>query len=113
MLEIVPITLKEANEAEVSAGGGRKRLTIQQEIQIVDLAATYEELYAIPESQRLTFYFGDYGQHFLLPGVTDEQLEAVCKKALDVIGLTEEEFLAREGEFMYRNNIITAMKGLV
>ncbi len=88
-------------------------MTIQQEIQLVDLAATYEELYAIPESQRLTFYFGDYGQHFILPGVTDEQLQAVCQKALEVMGLTEEEFLAREKEFMYRKNIITALEGLV
>ncbi len=88
-------------------------MTIQQEIQLVDLAATYEELYAIPESQRLTFYFGDYGQHFILPGVTDEQLEALCQKALTVMGLTEEEFLARGKEFMYRKNIITAMEGLV
>jgi len=84
---------------------------VNRKILLVDLAATYEELYAIPESQRLTFYFGDYGQHFLLPDVTDEQLEAVCQKALAVMGLTEEEFLAREDEFMYRGNIITAMEG--
>lgn len=85
---------------------------MNRQILLTDLAATYEELFSVPEDQRLTCYFGDYGQHFLCPGVTDQQLEAVCQKALNFMGLTEEEFLAREQEFIYRNNILTAMGGI-
>ena len=80
-------------------------------ILLIDLAAAYEEQFSVPEGERLTYYFGDYGQHFLLPGVTDKQLQAVCQKALSAMGLTEEEFLAREDEFMYRANITMAMGG--
>ena len=85
---------------------------MNRQILLTDLAAAYEELFSVPENQRLTYYFGDYGQHFLRPGVTDKQLEAVCQKALNFMGLTEQEFLAREQEFMYRNNILTAMGGI-
>lgn len=89
-------------------------MTIQQKTLFTDLAATYEEQLAVPESQRLTYYFGDYGQHFLRPGVTEEQLRSLCQKALDALGLTEEEFLARSDEFTYRNNIqITMMGGMM
>ncbi len=86
---------------------------MNRQILLTDLAATYEELFSVPEDQRLTCHFGDYGQHFLRPDVTEEQLQAVCQKALNFMGLTEEEFLVREQEFMYRNNILTAMGGII
>ncbi|MEY8575728.1 hypothetical protein AALD01_15365 [Oscillospiraceae bacterium 21-37] len=86
-------------------------MTIQEKILFTDLAATYEEQFAVPESQRLTYYFGDYGQDFLRPGVTDEQLRRLCQEALAALGLTEEEFLARSDEFTYRKNIEMAMIG--
>lgn len=80
-------------------------MTIQEKILFTDLAATYEEQFAVPESQRLTHYFGDYGQDFLRPGVSDDQLRSLCQEALAALGLTEEEFLARSDEFTYRKNI--------
>lgn len=63
-------------------------MTIQEKALFTDLAATYEELFAVPESQRLTCYFGDYGQHFLRPGVTESQLRSLCQEALAAPGLT-------------------------
>lgn len=89
-------------------------MTTQEKTLFTDLAATYEELFAVPERQRLTYYFGDYGQHFLRPGVTEGQLRSQCQEALAALGLTEEEFLARSDEFTYRENIqITMMGGVM
>ena len=88
-------------------------MTIQEKILFTDLAATYEEQFSVPESQRVTYYFGDYGQHFLRPGVTEGQLRCLCQEALAALGLTEKEFLARSDEFIYRENIqITMMGGM-
>lgn len=86
-------------------------MTTQEQILFTDLAATYEEQFAVPESQRLTCYFGDYGQHFLRSGVTEGQLRSLCQEALSAMGLTEEEFLARSDEFTYRENIQITMTG--
>lgn len=86
-------------------------MTIQEKGLFTDLAATYEEQFSVPEGQRLTYYFGDYGQHFLRPGVTERQLRSLCQEALAVLGLTEGEFLARSDEFTYRENIQITMTG--
>lgn len=78
----------------------------------VSLIVTYEELTKVPYNERITEYFGyygEYGEHFLKLGVTYEQVKPVYEKALEAIGMTEEEFHANRNEFMYRKNIIDKM----
>lgn len=75
-------------------------------MRIIDLIATYEELFNVPEEKKVTEYYGDYGIHVLkYKKIISNELK---KKALDAIGLTNEEFL-NNNDFVYRGNIITKM----
>ena len=56
------------------------------------LIATYEELLQVPEAERITHYFGDYGGHFFNDGVADPQIDAVYEKALAVMGMDGDTF---------------------
>ena len=71
----------------------------------INLIATYEQMCGVAENERITEYFGDYGQHFFKVGIYDEDIRPVLDKALMFIGLTEEEYKSREHEFMYRTNV--------
>ena len=76
----------------------------------VNLVATYEELLKISESDRVTEYFGDLGIHIYKYGVNEEQILPLYKKALDVIEMTESEFLANNDLNNYRFEIIARMR---
>lgn len=75
-----------------------------------DLVATYEELLSIPQEQRITDYFGDYGIHHFRYGVTEEQIRPVYDKALAAMEMTEEAFRANPSAFLYRGEIIGRMR---
>lgn len=76
----------------------------------VNLIATYEELLGIPKEQRITHYFGDYGEHFFNQGVTEEEISKAYHKALDVIGMEDMEFQEPGNGFMYRGEVIARMR---
>ena len=76
----------------------------------VDLIATYEELYGIPEDECITEYFADYGGFVTKMGIDDTDIRPVLDKALEAIGLTAEELHSSEREFMYRGNIRAEMQ---
>lgn len=76
----------------------------------LDLIATYEELYHIPESERLTYYFGDCGGHFLKRGTAEDAALAAYEKALAAIGMDSDAFLQSK-DFIYRGGIIARMWG--
>lgn len=77
--------------------------------QDINLIATYEELMRVPQDQKVTYYFGDYGSHFFEHGITDAQAAHAYGKALSAINMTEDEFAARHGDFIYRGDIINEM----
>lgn len=77
--------------------------------QDIALIATYEDMMHIPQDQRVTYYFGDYGGHFFKYGVTDEQAHHAYEKALSAIEMTPNEFTRRHGDFVYRGEIIGGM----
>lgn len=79
-------------------------------ILITDLIATYEILFHVSEDERLTLYFGDYGAHYFKNNVTDEEIQPVYEKALEAIGLSEDEFKAKEGKYIYRCQIENDMR---
>lgn len=77
--------------------------------QDIGLIATYEELLRVPQEQRVTYYFGDYGSHFFKYSVTDEQIQPIYEKALAAIEMSEEDFTDRHMDFVYRGETVSRM----
>jgi len=75
---------------------------------VMSLIATYEELYRIPEVERVTCYFGDYGGHFLKYGVAESAALAAYDNALAAVQMDSDTFLQSE-DFIYRGGIIARM----
>lgn len=73
-----------------------------------ELIATYEDLYRVPEQERVTYYYGDYGGHFFKYGMAEESICAAYEKALAAIRMSSEEFQASKN-FVYRGGIIARM----
>ena len=76
----------------------------------VNLIATYEELLEIPKEQRITHYFGDYGDHFFNQGITEEEVSKVYHKALDVIEMEDMEFQEPGNPYIHRGEVIARMR---
>ncbi len=73
-----------------------------------ELIATYEELYRIPESERVTCYIGDYGGHFFRHGAAEDTILAAYGKALAAIRMDSDAFQQAE-EFTCRGGMIARM----
>ena len=73
-----------------------------------ELIATYEELYRIPESERVTCYIGDYGGHFFRYGAAEDTILAAYSKALSAVQLSSDDFL-RADDYTYRDGMIARM----
>lgn len=71
---------------------------------VCDLIATYEEFF-VPQEEHISYWYGDYGIHVIKNGITDEKINVVKDKALEVLGLSEESFL-RNPEYSSRFNIV-------
>lgn len=76
----------------------------------INLIATYEELLDIPKEERITHYFGDYGDHFFNQGVTEEEISKAYHKALDVIEMEDMEFQEPGNPYIYRGEVIARMR---
>ncbi len=76
----------------------------------VNLIATYEELLGIPKEQRITHYFGDYGDHFFNQGVTEEEISKAYHKALDVIEMEDMDFQEPGNKYVHRGEVIARMR---
>ena len=76
----------------------------------VNLIATYEELLEIPKEQRITHYFGDYGNHFFNQGITEEEVSKVYHKALNVIEMEDMEFQEPGNQYIHRGEVIARMR---
>lgn len=74
----------------------------------VSLIATYEEMYRVPEARRVTYYFGDYGGHFLKYGTAEAAALTAYDKALAAIQMDDGAF-RQAAEFNYRGGIIARM----
>ena len=71
---------------------------------VVNLIATYEEVFSFPDAQCITEYFGDYGSHFFKRDIPANVIQEVYQKALQSIGLSREEYEA-ESSYIYRANV--------
>lgn len=50
----------------------------------------------IPKEQRITHYFGDYGDHFFNQGVTEEEISKAYHEALDVIEMEDWSYVKKK-----------------
>lgn len=82
----------------------RRYYTFQE----IALIATYEELFRVSESQRVTEYFLDYGMHVIKKNALMEDVQRTYEKALKSIGVTEEEF-ERDDQYLFRGEIANVM----
>ena len=76
----------------------------------VNLIATYEELFQVPEAQRLACYFDAYGSHFFKAGVTEEKLRPVYEKALAVMEMTDAAYQEESNPYLYRGEVVSRMR---
>lgn len=74
----------------------------------MSLIATYEEMYRVPETDRTTYYFGDYGGHFLKYGTAEVVALTAYDKSLNAIQMDDNTF-QQAAEFNYRGGIIARM----
>ena len=58
----------------------------------MNLIATYEELFHVPESERITYYFGDYSGYFLKYGTSEDAALRAYGKALAAIQMDRDTF---------------------
>ena len=78
-------------------------------VETIELLATYEDLKNIPQDERVTAYFGDYGMHYLVNNVDIDKAIKLRDEALKAMGMTHEEYLS-DKQFMYRQNIRLKMR---
>ena len=89
--------------------GRAEQKNLLHSFKTASLIATYEELLQVPEAERITHYFGDYGGHFFNDGVADSQIDAAYEKALKVMGMDSDTFQG-DSAYLYRGEIISRMR---
>ena len=89
--------------------GRAEQKNLLHSFKTASLIATYEELLQVPEAERITHYFGDYGGHFFNDGVADSQIDAAYEKALKVMGMDSDTFQG-DSAYLYRGEIIGRMR---
>lgn len=73
-----------------------------------ELVATYEELYKIPQEDRITNWWGDLAMYEFKHGVEPEKKSEMFEKSLKAINMTKEEFNGYR--YTYRQNLINKME---
>lgn len=82
---------------------------------VIDLIATYENEYMIPDNERMTYWFGDYGMYMLKSEIrnSDEcnrMLDEAYKKALEAVGWNERSFKKNTKKYTGRSIYRDAMQ---
>lgn len=73
-----------------------------------ELIATYEEVYKIPEKERITSWWGDLAMYEFKYSVGPEKISEMLEKSLKAINMTKDEF--NEYRYTYRESLITKME---
>lgn len=79
-------------------------------VRTVNLIAAYEEIFQVPQQDRLTDYFPSHGSHFFQSGVTDAQIQPVYEKALAVLEMTDAAFQDEGNPYHQRIEVISRMR---
>ena len=83
---------------------GNEKFTYEE----VELIATYEELYKVPESEKITQWWGDMHRHEFKHAVLPEKAKELLEKSLKAIKMTKEELA--DFHYVYRTRLIEKMK---
>ena len=73
-----------------------------------ELIATYEEVYEIPQENRITNWWGDLALYEFKHGVEPEKKSEMLEKSLKAINMTKEEF--NDYRYTYRQTLINKME---
>ena len=89
-----------------------ENFSIREQRAAANLIATHEELLQVPETDCITYYFGDYGIHTFKYGTTETEFRPAYQNALNALGTTSEEFETRLSTERYKNryNVIADMQ---
>ena len=89
-----------------------ENFSIREQRAAANLIATHEELLQVPETDCITYYFGDYAIHTFKYGITDAEFRPAYQNALNALGTTSEEFETRLSTERYKNryNVIADMQ---
>ena len=80
--------------------------TIRERRAVQNLIATHEELLNTPSDECITYYFGDYGMHFLKDRITEKEFRPAYEAALKDLGQTPQEFEANAEKYALRWHVI-------
>ncbi len=98
------------DEGRSYAWDGEQPEESSQPIRTVNLIATYEEIFQVPQEERLTVYFPNYGCHCFRSGVADSQIRPVYEKALAVIEMTDHAYQDEGNAYHQRGEVISRMR---
>ena len=83
---------------------GTEKFTYEE----VELIATYEELYKVPENEKITHWWGDMHMHEFKHSVQPEKAKEMLEKSLKAVNMTKEELA--DFHYVYRSRLIEKMK---
>lgn len=75
----------------------------------IELIATYEELYRVPEDGRVTCYYERIGSYLAKDNTADSMIHAAYRKALHALGVSSRTF-QQSDEFIYRSDMLARMR---
>jgi phytoene/squalene synthetase len=77
-----------------------------------DLVAAYEELYCLPESERIMEYYGDFCIFVVKSRTSKDAVDKRLNEALSAFHLSREEFnnMANAGKFTSRHTLMEYLK---
>lgn len=83
---------------------GNEKFTYEE----VELIATYEKQYKIPENEKVTQWWGDMNMHEFKYNAQPEKAKEMLEKSLKAVNMTREEFA--DFHYVYRSRLIEKMK---
>lgn len=83
---------------------GNEKFTYEE----VELIATYEELYKIPEEEKITDWWGDMHMHEFKHMAQPEKAREMLEKSLKAVNMTRKELA--DFHYVYRSRLIEKMK---
>lgn len=79
-------------------------------IRTVNLIATYEEIFNVPDKDRVACYSENRGRHFIMANAESVKIQEVYNKALDVIELDDANYQEQKNPYTNRRYVFERMR---
>lgn len=106
--DIYDYTIETAEEFFGNTGSKLEPISPKFSLYDAELIATYEEVYKIPEENKVTSWWGDLGFHEFKYDVKPEKISERFEKSLKAVGMTKDEF--NNFRYIYRQTLIEKME---